>query len=254
MWSQKRIAELAAEFESRTPEEILAWAIGSFWPQVAMSSSFQTQSMPLLHMATRIRHDLLIFFLDTGYHFWDTLIFREKIASEWRLNVLDLYRDSRWDVFVRQNVRTLPLEDPDLCCFIHKVQPMQKAFKDLKAWISGIRRDQTPERARARILEPQDGGLLKINPLLNWTKADVEAYIRAHDLPAHPLLAKGYRSIGCAPCTAAVSAGQDDRAGRWAGRGKSECGLHTEIFRQADPGRWLDQLRLTLPETPGRED
>ncbi|MFZ5818432.1 MAG: phosphoadenylyl-sulfate reductase [Chloroflexota bacterium] len=228
-----QIQRLSDEFEHKTPQEIVAWAVDTFWPQVALSSSFQTQSMPLLHMATRIRRDLLVFFLDTGYHFWDTLIFRERIASEWRLNVLDLYRDSRWDVFARQNVRALPLEDPDLCCYIHKVQPMQKALKDLKAWITGIRRDQTPTRAQANILELHNG-LLKINPLLNWTKADVDAYIEEHHLPSHPLTAQGYRSIGCAPCTAVVGADDYERAGRWAGRGKTECGLHTEMFHKKD--------------------
>jgi phosphoadenosine phosphosulfate reductase len=248
MLTKKRIAQLSDEFEGKTPREILTWAIEAFWPQVALSSSFQTQSMALLHMATSIRHDLLIFFLDTGYHFWDTLIFREKIASEWRLNVLDLYRDSRWDVFVRQNVRTLPLDDPDLCCYIHKVQPMQKALKDLKAWISGIRRDQTAMRAQARILELQDDGVLKINPLLNWTRADVESYTRAHDLPSHPLFEKGFRSIGCAPCTQAVDQNEDDRAGRWAGRGKTECGLHTEMFHQKDLHGIGRDFRLNLPE------
>ena len=254
MLSKKRIAQLSDEFEGKTPQEILTWAIDTFWPQVAMSSSFQTQSMPLLHMATRIRHDLLIFFLDTGYHFWDTLIFRERIAGEWRLNVLDLYRDSRWDVFVRQNVRTLPLEDPDLCCYIHKVQPMQKAFKDLKAWISGIRRDQTKTRAQAKILELQDNGLLKINPLLNWTKEDVERYIHAHDLPSHPLLEKGFRSVGCAPCTQAVDQSEGDRAGRWAGRGKTECGLHTEMFRQKDYQAIRHDFRLSPPESYENKD
>ena len=94
-------------------------------------------------MATRILPDLPIFFIDTGYHFWETLMFREKVAAEWGLNILDLYRDSRWDIFVRQNTRTLPMEDPNLCCYLHKVQPMQNALRGYKAWISGIRRDQT---------------------------------------------------------------------------------------------------------------
>jgi len=246
MLTKKRVAQLADEFESKTPQEILTWAIDEFWPQIAMSSSFQTQSMPLLHMATQIRRDLLIFFLDTGYHFWDTLIFRERIASEWKLNVLDLYRDSRWDVFARQNTRSLPVDDPDLCCFLHKVQPMQKALKDLNAWISGIRRDQTPERAKARVLELGDDGLLKINPLLNWTKADVDAYIEEHNLPAHPLLAKGYRSIGCAPCTVAVGLNDDERAGRWVGRGKTECGLHTEMFSHKDISTIEHDFRLDV--------
>jgi phosphoadenosine phosphosulfate reductase len=246
MLSRKRIAQLSDEFESKTPQEILTWAIDQFWPQIGMSSSFQTQSMPLLHMVTQIRRDVLIFFLDTGYHFWDTLIFRERIASEWKLNVLDLYRDSRWDVYARQNTRSLPIDDPDLCCYLHKVQPMQKALKDLRAWISGIRRDQTPERAKARILELQADGLLKVNPLLNWTKVDVDAYIKQHDLPAHPLLEKGYRSIGCAPCTISIGLNDEERAGRWVGRGKTECGLHTEMFGHKDIAELRHDFRMDV--------
>ncbi|MGB8214165.1 MAG: phosphoadenylyl-sulfate reductase [Anaerolineales bacterium] len=244
MLTQIEIARLSDEFETQPPQEILRWAIGQFWPQIAMSCSFQTQSMPLLHMATQIRHDLLIFFLDTGYHFWDTLIFREQVASHWKLNVLDLYRDKRWDAFAHQHSRNLPLEDPDLCCYLNKVQPMQKALGDLQAWISGIRRDQTTTRAHARILELEPDGLLKVNPLLTWTRRDVEAYIREHALPVHPLLAKGYRSIGCAPCTVAIGTDQDERAGRWAGRGKTECGLHTRMFEQKDFNGFTDSIHL----------
>ena len=199
MLSASEIEKLSLEFETKTPQEIIQWAVDTFWPEIAMSSSFQTQSMPLLHMATRIKHDLPVFFLDTGYHFWESLIFREQIASEWQLNVIDLYRDPRWDVFARQRMRSLPMDDPNLCCYIHKVMPMQKAMKDFKAWISGIRRDQTSVRAQAKILELQDDGLLKINPLLNWTKTDIKRYIEENNLPSHPLLEKGYRSIGCAP-------------------------------------------------------
>jgi phosphoadenosine phosphosulfate reductase len=234
MLSVAEIEQLAKEFESKTPQEIIEWAVKQFWPEIALSSSFQTQSMPLLHMATRIKRGLPVFFLDTGYHFWETLMFRERIASEWQLNVIDLYRDTRWDVFARQHTRTLPVEDPNLCCYLHKVQPMQKALKDLKAWITGIRRDQTSVRAQAKILELQNDGLLKINPLLNWTKTDVKRYMEENSLPSHPLLEKGYRSIGCAPCTIAIGVNDDDRAGRWAGRGKTECGLHTDMFKHKD--------------------
>lgn len=202
-------------------------------------------------MATRIRRDLLVFFLDTGYHFWDTLTFREKVASDWKLNVLDLYRDSRWDVFAHQHTRTLPSDDPDLCCYLHKVQPMQKALKDMKAWISGIRRDQTAVRAKANILELQEDGLLKVNPLLNWTKADVDAYIKEHDLPVHLLSKVGFRSIGCAPCTEIISpAEQNDRAGRWARRGKLECGLHTDMFSQKDISEVETEFHLDLSVLP----
>ena len=228
------IPQLNGKFENKTPQEILEWAIQEFGADLAMSSSFQTQSMPLLHMATRIMPGMRVFFIDTGYHFWETLIFCVRVASDWNLNVTDLQRDSRWDVFVRQNLRNLPLDDPNLCCYINKVQPMQKAVIGLKAWVTGIRRDQTVERARAQILELENDGLIKVNPLLNWTKMDVMHYIEEYQLPSHPLLKKGYRSIGCTPCTAAVSASDPDRAGRWVGRGKTECGLHTDMFRQKE--------------------
>ena len=246
MLSPLEIAQLSEEFEMQTPQAIIAWAIDVFWPQVALSSSFQTQSVPLLHMVSQVNRNLLIFFIDTGYHFWETSIFREQLASEWRLNVLDLYRDTRWDVFARQNTRKLPLEDPNLCCYIHKVQPMQKAMKDILAWISGIRRDQTAERAKSKILELQDDGLLKINPMLNWTKADVKRYMEEHDLPSHPLLEKGYRSVGCAPCTVAIGVDDDERAGRWQGRGKTECGLHTEMFKHKDFSKLKSDFQMDI--------
>lgn len=246
MLSVSEIEALSQEFESRRPPEIIKWAVDTFWPEVALSSSFQTQSLPLLHMVQAVRRGVLVFFLDTGYHFWETLMFRERIAAEWQLNVIDLYRDARWDAFVRQHTRRLPREDPNLCCYLHKVQPMQKALKDLKAWITGIRRDQTSIRAHARILELQADGLLKINPLLNWTRADVEAYIEAHHLPLHPLHERGYRSIGCAPCTIAIGVNDDERAGRWAGRGKIECGLHTEMFRHKDIAEVKPEFQLAV--------
>lgn len=242
------IEQLSEEFETKTPQEIIKWAVDTFWPQIALSSSFQTQSMPLLHMASRIRRDILIFFIDTGYHFWDTLIFREQLVSDWQLNVLDLYRDTRWDHFARQRTRTLPLEDPDLCCYLHKVQPMQKALKDMLAWISGIRRDQTATRANAKILELQPDGLLKVNPMLNWTKADVKHYMEENHLPSHPLYDKGYRSIGCTPCTVAIGVNDDERSGRWQGRGKTECGLHTKMFQHKDVAELKDDFKISPPE------
>jgi len=248
MKTQEEIAALSAQFEAKTPQEIIQWAVNEFAPDIAISTSFQTQSMPLLHMVTRIKPDIKIFFLDTGYHFWDTLIFREQIQHEWHLNVIDLYRDSRWDHFARQNTRALPVQDPNLCCYIHKVQPMQKALSGLRAWISGIRRDQTSERAHAQILELQDDGLLKVNPLLNWTRSDVQAYMADHHLPTHPLYERGYRSIGCAPCTIAIGINDDERSGRWAGRGKTECGLHTEMFKHKELAEVKDQFVMKPEE------
>jgi phosphoadenosine phosphosulfate reductase len=246
MLSVHKIEKFSKEFETKTPQEIIEWAADRFSPYVAMSSSLQTQSMPLLHMATRIIPKLPVFFIDTGYHFWETLMFREKLASEWKINVIDLYRDTRWDVFAHQNTRTLPLADPNLCCYLHKVQPMQKALKDIKAWISGIRRDQTSVRALAKILEPQEDGLLKINPLLNWTTADIKSYMQEYHLPQHPLYEKGYRSVGCAPCTIAIGIKDDERAGRWADSGKLECGLHTDLFRKKDIAEAQNEFQMDV--------
>ncbi|MCB0118820.1 MAG: phosphoadenylyl-sulfate reductase [Anaerolineales bacterium] len=246
MFSTHEIEELSQEFETKTPQEIIRWAVDAFWPEIAMSSSFQTQSMPLLHMALEVKQSLPVFFIDTGYHFWETLVFREWLASEWMINVIDLYRDERWDVFARRNVRKLPVEDPNLCCYLHKVQPMQRALKDVKAWISGIRRDQTSIRANAKILELQEDGLLKVNPLLNWTRADVQHYAVEYDLPTHPLYDKGYRSVGCAPCTVAIGVDEDERAGRWAGRGKVECGLHTNMFNKKDIAEVEKEFELAI--------
>jgi phosphoadenosine phosphosulfate reductase len=248
MFSPEEIERLSQEFETKTPQEIIRWAVDTFWPQVALSSSFQTQSVPLLHMAWTVRRDILIFFLDTGYHFWETHMFRERLASHYQLNVLDLYRHSRWDEFARERTRSLPVDDPNLCCYIHKVEPMQRAMKDMRAWISGIRRDQTSVRAQAKILELQDDGLLKINPLLNWTKDDIQKYSEEHRLPAHPLFQRGYRSIGCAPCTIAIGMHDDERAGRWSGRGKTECGLHTPMFKQKNLEDVKQEFKLEIPD------
>ena len=230
--SSKDIARLSLAFEAKSPQEILTWAVEAFCPNLAASSSFQTQSVPLLHMISQIRPEMRILFLDTQYHFWDTLLFREQLQREFNLNVVDLYAGKSWWPFLRRFGRTLVSEDPDLCCFIRKVQPMQKGVEGLDAWITGIRRDQTPQRAKARILELQPDGLLKINPMLNWTREDVAAYISEHQLPQHPMTELGYLSIGCMHCTKKVEPGKDERSGRWAGRGKTECGLHTKLFQE----------------------
>jgi phosphoadenosine phosphosulfate reductase len=240
---------LSQEFESRTPQEIITWAVETFSPDLAVSSSFQTQSVPLLHMVSRIDPEILVFFLDTGYHFWETLMFREQLQRELGLRVQTLYVDGMWSNFLHRFGKELYKSDPDLCCYLRKVQPMQKAMKSVQAWISGIRRDQTENRAHASILELEPNGLIKINPLLNWKRQDVQAYIKEHNLPAHPLFEKGYKSIGCKPCTRAILAGEDERAGRWAGKDKTECGLHTDMFKKEGPPPGL-MTNFMLFKTP----
>lgn len=236
-FSQQDLDRVLQEMESQTPQQIITWAVETFSPQIAVSSSFQSQSVPLLHMVSRIDPQILVFFLDTGLHFWETLIFREQLQRELGLHIQNLYVDRQWKNFLARFGRNLYEQDPDLCCYLRKVQPMQKAMTTVRAWVSGIRRDQTATRHNARILELERDGLVKINPMLNWTGADIKAYVLEHNLPTHPLFEKGYRSIGCKPCTRAVRLDEDERAGRWSGKGKTECGLHTEMFNQDGPGK-----------------
>lgn len=237
IFTQQELDRISQEMEGQTPQQIITWAVETFAPQIAVSSSFQNQSVPLLHMVSRIDPEILIFFLDTGFHFWETLIFREKLQRELNLHIQNLYFDKQWKNFLDRFGRNLYEHDPDLCCYLRKVQPMQKALKTVRAWVSGIRRDQTATRHSAKILELERDGLVKINPMLNWTSADVQAYTLEHNLPTHPLFEKGYRSIGCKPCTRAVRLDENERAGRWSGKGKTECGLHTEMFNQDGPGK-----------------
>ncbi|HBY08143.1 MAG TPA: phosphoadenylyl-sulfate reductase [Chloroflexi bacterium] len=254
--SSAEIARLSLSFEAQTPQEIIAWAVDTFCPEIAASSSFQTQSVPLLHMISQIRPEMRIFFLDTHYHFWDTLMFREQLERELNLNVVELYPSKSWWQFLHRFGRSLVSEDPDLCCFIRKVEPMQKGVVGLKAWITGIRRDQTSQRASARILELQPDGLLKVNPMLNWTRADVADYMQTYNLPEHPMTSLGYPSIGCMHCTSKVKAGQDERSGRWVGKGKTECGLHTHMFQEkkASPDDMMGQFVLAPDPKPQQEE
>lgn len=189
-----------------------------------MSSSFQTQSVPLLHMVSRVIPDTTILFLDTGYHFPETLAFRDRLAREWNLNIRSLSAVGGGADPASQGPE-LYLRDPDLCCHINKVEPMRQAAGEYDALISGIRRDQTRTRADAAVIEERQG-VLRIHPILSWSERDVWTYIHKHDLPHHPLFEQGYTSVGCAPCTRPVQIGEDARAGRWAGSSKNECGLH----------------------------
>ena len=231
-FTSEEIESLSKKFESTHPNKIIAWAVENFAPKLGLSSAFQTQSAPLIHMVREVDSETRIFFLETGLHFWDTLFYREHLEEIWNLNIVDLRPNTNWKNFLRRFGRDLPETDQDLCCYIRKVQPMQKAVEGLEAWITGIRRDQTEYRAKAKILEYKRDGLLRIAPLLNWTKSDIWDYISEKNLPRHPLPISEYPSVGCKPCTRAILSGENERAGRWSGMGKTECGLHTELFNK----------------------
>lgn len=215
-------------FESASPQEIIAWSWETFGPDMAATSSFQTQSLPLLHMIAQAAPEMPIFFLDTGFHFPETLLFRDRLIDDWGLNVRTLTTLMGHADFYQRHGE-LHRSNPDLCCYINKVEPLQQAKAGLAAWLTGVRRDQTEARRNTPILARERSGQCKVCPMATWTDRDVWRYIHQHDLPVHPLLSQGYMSIGCAPCTRPVGAGEDARSGRWANQSKTECGLHVEL-------------------------
>lgn len=223
--SVEYLAQLNQEFETRTPQDILLWAWENLGPEMVATSSFQTQSIPLLHMISQIVPSMPIVFLDTGFHFPETLAFRDQLADKYGLNVRTVRSEIGESKF-RTQYGELYLRNPDLCCYINKVEPLERTLNNVTAWISGIRRDQTATRESALTLSRDDKGRLKVSPLLRWTGRDVWRYINQNDLPEHPLYSQGYFSIGCFPCTRPVMDGEDDRSGRWHGQAKTECGIH----------------------------
>jgi phosphoadenosine phosphosulfate reductase len=215
-----------AEMASASAQEVLCWALDRFHPRLAITASMG--DAVLVHMASAIRPGVPVIFLDTGYHFAETLGTRDAVSARYAVQVITVTPQRSVADQDAQFGARLHDRDPDACCAMRKVAPMQAALAGYEAWASGIRRDETPARADTPVVEWDAArGKVKVNPLAAWTEADVDAYITDNDVVVNPLLAEGYPSIGCAPCTRRVQAGSPPRAGRWADRPKTECGLHT---------------------------
>ena len=219
------------ELEGARPEQILRWASARV-DELAVTTSFQSSGLVILHLLRSIRPQVPVLFLETGWHFPETLEFRDRIVSEWQLNLVEL-RGEHGTPERQAEIHGSALHrtDPDKCCTINKVEPLLAALESFDGWISGLRRDQSEQRSAIPVVDeqtlPSGKTILKVHPLAGWTKADVQGYIVAHGIPTHPLLEKGFASIGCWPCTRPVNEGEDERAGRWAGQDKMECGIHT---------------------------
>ncbi len=196
-----------------------------FAGQVALVSSFGADSVVLLHLAASVNPDVPVIFIDTGKIFGSTHRYREELVARLVLTNVQLAQPDSAALATHDTDSALWLRDPDACCSIRKVAPLAKALSGFDAWISGRKRFQGSTRAALPIVEA-DGSRIKVNPLAGWTKDDVTAYRTLHDLPEHPLVADGFRSIGCMPCTSRVSEGEDERSGRWRGQEKTECGIH----------------------------
>ncbi|HEY7493302.1 MAG TPA: phosphoadenylyl-sulfate reductase [Candidatus Tectomicrobia bacterium] len=230
----EQLQALSDRFESATPQEIVRWAIEAYRGKLTVATAFGAEGYCLIAMIAQVRDETGIvpdiFNLDTGYQFPETLELQERLQKHYGLCIRRVGAPETVEHMEARFGGPIYGTDPDHCCYLRKVVPLQTALQGFDAWMAAIRREQTPERAPASIVGPDSTycHLVKINLLANWTKTQVWDYIHKHRVPVNPLHAQGYQSIGCWRCIQAVVAGEDDRAGRWAGMAKRECGLHVK--------------------------
>ncbi len=223
----ERVAELNARYRHHGATAVLEHALRD--PQVgriALVSSFGAESVVLLHLISVMARNTPVLFIDTEMLFAETLDYQLDLTERLRLGDVRVIRPDRAELFQRDNENILHLHDPDACCHLRKVEPLNRALEGFDAWITGRKRYQGGARGDLDFFEAEGDLRIKVNPLVHWTTADLQDYIAENRLPRHPLVSKGYPSIGCAPCTTRVNDGEDPRAGRWRDSAKEECGIH----------------------------
>lgn len=223
----ERVAELNRRYLHHSATSVLEHSLTD--PQVgriAMVSSFGAESVVLLHMVSVIDRTTPVLFIDTEMLFAETLAYQQDVARTLGLSDVRTLRPSREAVFAHDPDGILHLAEPNACCTLRKIEPLQRALGNFDAWITGRKRFQGGSRAALDFFEEENGKRIKVNPLAHWEKADLQEYIVNNRLPRHPLVAAGYPSIGCAPCTSRVDVSEPERAGRWRGQDKDECGIH----------------------------
>ena len=219
-------SRLESRFARLKASSLMRLVIEDLYPgRVALVSSFGADAAALLHMASRIDRHVPVIFVDTGQHFPETIAYRDELCARLGLTNVILAEPDAGTIAEEDPEKFLFASDPDRCCEIRKVRPLAEAIAGYDAWITGRKGFQSAQRATLPLFEAE-GDRVKVNPLVGWSAGDVLAYIAEAGLPRHPLVAKGFPSIGCLPCTSAVRPGEDERAGRWRGRGKTECGIH----------------------------
>ncbi len=222
----RALAETAGrELETASAQDVVRWAALTFGSRLAVTASMADAAV--VDLVSRAAPGADVLFLDTGYHFAETLGTRDAVAATYDINLISL---TPVQTVAEQDVTYGPRlheRDPDRCCALRKTAPLEQALTAYDAWITGLRRDESPTRAGTPVVAFDEGrGKVKVNPIARWTQDDVEAYVAANGVLLNPLLMDGYASIGCAPCTRRVAPGEDQRAGRWAGLTKTECGIH----------------------------
>ena len=224
---EEELESISTELDVESAENVLRWAITRFGSDVALATGFGAEGCVLVRMLSEVDREARMFYLDTDLLFPETYALIDDLQGKY--GVRFERRASRWSLNTQAATHGERLWErhPDSCCELRKVEPLREVLSGLQAWITAIRREQSPARANARVVErDRKFGLVKINPLAGWTRRDVWRYIRQHNVPYNPLYDLGYRSIGCQPCTTLVQIGEDERAGRWRGTAKTECGLH----------------------------
>jgi phosphoadenosine phosphosulfate reductase len=234
------VAELNRRFDQQTSPEVLAWAWERFGNQAAIGTSFQGAGLVMLHLAKTAGLSFPVFTLDTGLLFPETLALKLRLEDFFGLKIEaiepDLTVEEQADVLGPE----LWKSDPDLCCTARKVIPLRGKLQDLACWLTGLRRQQSQARAAVQIVElyhldeESKREIVKVNPMAHWTREEIWAHIKEHKIPCNPLYEQGFRSIGCMPCTRKITEGQDERAGRWTGFKKVECGIHTFLPKKVD--------------------
>lgn len=224
-----RTQTLNRQFKDKPAQDVMAYAL-THLEDTALVSSFGAESVVLLHLAAQVRRDVPVLFIDTELLFPETLDYQRDVAAKLGLSNIRILRANRETVFERDNENLLHLHDPDACCHLRKTEPLERALQGFDSWVTGRKRYQSGTRAALEHfeLERPMGRLprIKINPLAYWDASDLRDYIAQHNLPRHPLVTKGYPSVGCTPCTTRVNSGEDMRAGRWRDSAKTECGIH----------------------------
>lgn len=225
--TSQEIADATTKLTGQSPETILRWTVDAFFPKLTMATAFGAEGCCLIHMLAEIEPRVRIFNLETGYQFPETLELRERIKERYGIEVEWVRPKMTVAEYEEEHGGPLYRINPDQCCFDRKLTPLRQAVAGYRSWISAIRGDQTKHRARAEVVQwDAKFNLVKVNPLLGWNRKDVWNFITKHDVPYNPLHDQSYPSIGCWPCTRAVANGEDERAGRWSGTAKKECGLH----------------------------
>ncbi|MGK5554056.1 phosphoadenylyl-sulfate reductase [Actinomadura kijaniata] len=219
------VESAAIALEGAPALEVIRWAAATFGDRICLTSSMSDAA--LIHLVSKVKPGIDVLFVDTGYHFAETIGTRDAVEAVYPVNVINVTPSRTVEEQEAALGPRLYGRNPDLCCHLRKVEPLGRALEGYMAWFSGIRRDETASRRDRRVVEwDRRRGMVKVNPILDWTQQDMDNYMADNGVLVNPLHYEGYPSIGCAPCTRPVAPGEDPRSGRWSGTGKTECGIH----------------------------